>query len=112
MTSWMEPSGRVSVLTPAWFSSSEMVKPGSTVSGGQAAAHSSTQAVLVWVSSVNAYRVWPFAPTITSPRLPTVARSTTGPAGAAAGAGSGAGAGAGSAAGACVETAASPLISV
>src|SRR3954469_12772606 len=99
----MEPSGRVSVLTPAWFSSSEMVKPGSTVSGGQAAAHSSTHAVLVWVSSVNAYRVWPFAPTMTSPRLPTVGKPTAGPAGAAAGAGSGAGAG--SAAGAWVETA-------
>ena len=69
--------------TPEAGSSSEMVKPSSTVSGGQAWAQASKQVVSPAGSLVKAYRVWPFAPTITSPRSPTVARSTTGASGAA-----------------------------
>src|SRR5664279_5192725 len=87
-----------------------MVKSPATVSGGQALAQASKQDVPFSGSLVNAYRVWPFPPTITSPRLPTWARATTGPASGAAVAGAGAGAAAAGAGAAVGAEAASPLI--
>src|SRR5664279_2787379 len=89
-----------------------MVKSPATVSGGQHLAHASKQDVPFSGSLVNAYRVWPFPPTITSPMLPTWARATTVPASAAPGAGVAAGAGAGAVAAAAgpEAAAASPLI--
>src|SRR4051812_37810032 len=109
------------VETPEACSSSEMVNPSSTVNGGHAWAQASKQVVSPAGSLVKAYSVWPLAPTITSPRLPTSASPTAGAAVSAAGAwavaGSGAGAGAGAAAGAGASAgasgaAASPLIRV
>src|SRR5450755_2512756 len=98
------------VEAPEACSSSEMVKSPATVSGGQALVQASKQDVPFSGSLVNAYRVWPFPPTITSPRLPTWARATTGPASGAAVAGAGAGAAAAGAGAAVGAEAASPLI--